>query len=100
MSALKGAPAVTDPYRPPAGAPPSDDIELVAKRREILPTVNASESTNRDIDAVKRAQQVDTTCRMIEALEHHCRETSSSGSESSTGSIKKENLAHDNASQL
>lgn len=36
----QNGPEVTDPYRPPVGATPSDDIELIIKRRYKLPAVN------------------------------------------------------------
>jgi hypothetical protein len=32
------APVITDPYRPPVGATPSDDIQLEVKSRQVFPT--------------------------------------------------------------
>jgi hypothetical protein len=68
----QNGPDVTDPYRPPVGATPSDDIELIIKRHYELPAVNRGvclcEVGGR---RGKPDAQEDPTCSVREALEGH-----------------------------
>jgi hypothetical protein len=51
-------PAVTDPCRPSVGTTPSDDVELVVKCCEVLPTVSGCGSTEaREVDAAKQTHR-------------------------------------------
>jgi hypothetical protein len=68
----KCAPVVTDPYRPPVGVPPSDDIELVVNSHKILPTRSEDGVHVRARGQGSKADaQEDPIYSMIDILEHH-----------------------------
>ena len=74
-------PVVTDPYRPPVGAFPSYDIDLVIKGCDELPARSRGRGSiqlRMEGGDGKGDLQEDAICDKVEALERHYRGMSSS----------------------